>query len=338
MSTYSRFFRRQLLFAAVLLAMVSCLPLFGQSKIEQARAKVDSVLDKRYHKVSYDTAYIGRPDARLTLKVRANISGNSSHARGTLDNEKVKADFNTDNRATLSFNANYKGLSAGISLNPASLSGRSKDYQFNIRINNTRFTLEAGYQMSKTLRGNIKVGDFNQKIERGWLNSEVVDIVGYYIFNHRRFSYPAAFTQSYLQKRSAGSWLAGLSYEGGSMKTAKDAPADIPKTRTYIGHFGVGGRYAYNLVLGKKWLLHFSTLPTFIVFNFSNITVDGEREKLHTRFPNMLWDNRLAVVHNISEKYFVGATLVMNNTFFNNNDVDFYQNKWLTRFFFGVRL
>ena len=34
----------------------------------------------------------------------------------------------------------------------------------------------------------------------------------YYIFNHRKFSYPAAYSQSTRQKASAGSWMVGLGY------------------------------------------------------------------------------------------------------------------------------
>ena len=34
----------------------------------------------------------------------------------------------------------------------------------------------------------------------------------YYIFNHKRFSYPAAFNQSTRQKVSCGSWMAGVGY------------------------------------------------------------------------------------------------------------------------------
>lgn len=34
----------------------------------------------------------------------------------------------------------------------------------------------------------------------------------YYIFNHRRFSYPAAYSQSTVQRRSAGSMLLGIGY------------------------------------------------------------------------------------------------------------------------------
>lgn len=34
----------------------------------------------------------------------------------------------------------------------------------------------------------------------------------YYIFNNKRFSYPAAFSQSTVQRKSAGSFLAGIGY------------------------------------------------------------------------------------------------------------------------------
>ena len=34
----------------------------------------------------------------------------------------------------------------------------------------------------------------------------------YYIFNHKRFSYPAAFSQSTIQRRSCGSALCGIGY------------------------------------------------------------------------------------------------------------------------------
>ena len=40
----------------------------------------------------------------------------------------------------------------------------------------------------------------------------------YYIFNHRRFSYPAAFSQSTTQRKSAGSPLIGIGYTKHTLK------------------------------------------------------------------------------------------------------------------------
>ena len=46
----------------------------------------------------------------------------------------------------------------------------------------------------------------------GGLTSTIKGFNIYYIFNHRRFSYPAAFSQSTIQRRSAGSPLLGIGY------------------------------------------------------------------------------------------------------------------------------
>ena len=113
---------------------------------------------------------------------------------------------------------------------------------------------------------------------------------------------------------------------------------NAPETRIYTGHFGIGGGYGYNWVLGRKWLLHFSMLPTFVVYNRNNMTVRGERKKAqHMRF-NMIFNERAAVVYQFSPRYFAGATLVMNNSVFDDDAVVINQNKWRARAFFGMRL
>lgn len=113
---------------------------------------------------------------------------------------------------------------------------------------------------------------------------------------------------------------------------------NAPETRIYVGHFGIGGGYGYNWVLGHRWLLHFSMLPTFVVYNRNSMTVNGVRRKAqHMRF-NMIFNERAAIVHYFSPRYFAGATLVMNNSVFDDEAVTVNQNKWRARAFFGLRL
>ena len=105
-----------------------------------------------------------------------------------------------------------------------------------------------------------------------------------------------------------------------------------------IGHVGIGGGYGYNLVLARKWLLHLSVLPTFVVYNYNTLTVDDERrEAKHVRF-NMIFNERAAVIYNFSSRYFAGATLVMNNSVFDDDNVVVNQNKWRARAIIGMRL
>ena len=326
---------------AAFLLMVSNETL-GQSRNQQLKAKVDSILSSRYYKTPYDTNYVVRPEGTVTLKLRLNQTGNDFHAKGTVNGIYSKADLSTSHKTTMSIAASYRGLSAAVALNPAKMSGAYKDYEFNLNYYSSRVSLDFSYQRSESLAGDVYREDRGeQPMESGDLTLKVVNLAGYYAFNHRHFSYPAAFNQSYVQRRSAGSWLAGISYQGGIIETRDELKARNPNAPTVsidVGHVGIGGGYAYNWVLGQKWLIHFSLLPTFVVYNRNKMTVNGERkEAQHMRF-NMIFNERAAIVYNFSPRYFAGATLVMNNSVFDDDVVVVNQNKWRARAFIGLRL
>ena len=322
------------------LALIAMISANAQSRDRKIRERVDSALTARYYNISYDTNYVVRPEGRVTLKLRLNQTGNTIHAKGTVNDIYSKADLQTSHKTTLSLAAIYRGIALGVTLNPAKIRGAYKDYEFNLNYYSSRISVDLSYQRASTLSGDIERGG-TQRLEEGDVSMKVLNVAVYYSFNHRHFSYPAAFTQSYIQQRSAGSWLAGLSYQGGSIETTdelKEKNPNAPDVRIYTGHVGIGGGYGYNWVLGKKWLLHFSMLPTFVVYNRNNFTVNGERKRAkHMRF-NMLFNERVAIVRNFSPRFFAGATLVMNNSVFDDDVVVVNQNKWRARAFIGVRL
>ena len=313
----------------------------AQSRDRQMRTLVDSVLAERYYVTPYDTNYVVRPDGRLTLKVRMNQTGNSFHAKGTVNDIYSKADLRTSHKTTFSVAAIYRGIGIGMAINPAKWKGIYKDYEFNLNYYSNRISLDFSYQRSESLAGDVQRDDNMSRLESGDVTLKIANLAGYYSFNHRRFSFPAAFTQSYIQLQSAGSWLAGISYQGGSIKTSDNLKArsqNAPDINIGLGHIGIGGGYGYNWVIGKRWLLHFSMLPTFVVYSRNKFTVNGERKQAkHMRF-NMIFNERVAIVRNFSPRYFAGATLVMNNSIFDDEAVVVNQNKWRARAFFGMRL
>ena len=85
----------------------------------QRRERMDSVLAARYYKIPYDTNYVVRPQGRLTLKVRMNQTGNSIHAKGTVNGLYSKADLSTSHKTTFSLAAVYRGIGVGFAVNPA---------------------------------------------------------------------------------------------------------------------------------------------------------------------------------------------------------------------------
>lgn len=177
----------------------------------------------------------------------------------------------------------------------------------------------------------------------------------YYIFNHRRHSYPAAYNQSTCQKRSSGSPLAGFGYG------KYDISMDWEKLREFIPKEAVGnaessanssgilgrdeyfdnldyesfslyGGYSYNWVFAKNWLLG-TSVTLALSYNKSR----GENKINNNffddfKFSNMIFDGvgRIGIVWN-NTRLFAGAVaqihsynyskehLMVNNIFGNLN-------------------
>ena len=303
--------------------------------------RLEEKLTDRYYSSKYDSDYVMRPLGNLTLKVRMNQTGNTFHTKATVNGVHSKADLSTSHKTTFSLAANYRGLGVGIAINPAKWKGIYDDYEFNLNYYSRCLSLDLSYQRSESLAGDIHGDRGDWSLESGDLTMKVLNLVGYYTFNNRRFSYPAAFTQSYIQRRSAGSWLAGISYQGGTIRTndeLKSHKSDAPDVKIQIHHLGIGGGYGYNWVPSKRWLLHLSFLPTFVIYKHNKVTINDEvQQSRHLNF-NMIFNERAAVIYYFSPRYFAGATLVMNNSIFDNDKVTVNQNKWRARAFLGMRL
>lgn len=117
-------------------------------------------------------------------------------------------------------------------------------------------------------------GGFGSKhlkdMEFDGLKIGVIGLNLYYIFNHGRFSYPAAFAQSTCQKISCGSWLAGLGYMQNSLTLDGDKLYEMIGSRVgnpaiqrdsslmfqshKYHHINISGGYAYNWVFARNWL------------------------------------------------------------------------------------
>lgn len=126
----------------------------------------------------------------------------------------------------------------------------------------------------------------------------------YYIFKHRRHSYPAAYNQSTCQKISSGAPLVGFGYGNYSLKMDWESLGNavegtIDDTELGKGMFdeigyqcySLYGGYSYNWVFARNWLLgasataaisyNHSTGESFRLnrilddFKISNITLDG---------------------------------------------------------------
>lgn len=95
----------------------------------------------------------------------------------------------------------------------------------------------------------------------------------YYIFNHKKFSYPAAFSQSTCQKRSCGSPLLGIGYTTHQLDLDYENLKEVVESnlndkyqnvkldsglmfnKVRYSSYSISGGYAYNWVFARNWLL-----------------------------------------------------------------------------------
>ena len=297
----------------------------------------DSLLALNYRKKNLDTAYIVRPDGRWTVKLRGNLSGAKLHIASTSDGVRDEMTVRSEYRGTMSVSVLYRGLGLGVAVNPAKWVGKGKDYEFNLNSYGNRFGFDIVYLASNTYSGSRTVGGVETSISSGMVRQKALNVNVYYAFNGRRFSFPAAFSQSYVQRRSAGSWMLGASFDGTrtDIRTAESADAPTLKIRT--AEVAIGAGYGYNFVAGRRWLFHLSALPTLTVYSHDYTKEEETRHSMAYHFPSAVITGRGAALYSWRNK-FLGATIVYNYSVAGDEKrLEVRRDKWRVRCFFGFR-
>lgn len=307
-----------------------------KSHLQQRREQVDSALASRYnrYKCNIDTAYITRPQTKWTVVGRLNVSGAEIKTEGMENGRHFMSEMKANRKMTLSVGVSYLGLSLSAALNPAKLMGKYHDYELNFNLYGKCFGFDFIYQDAKNFTGWHDMDGMERiDLPEDILSVKTLNVNAYYVFNHRRFSYPAAFTQSYIQRRSTGSFLLAVSGQGQHAKLNWDQEMNLK-----ITNIGIGGGYGYNYVPSRNWLLHISSLPTFIIYSKTSMTVDETKVPMHYHFPEVIIIGRGAVVRQIGNK-FLGLSMVFNFTGIGDKDnLAIHNTKWRARAFFGIRL
>ncbi len=149
-----------------------------------------------------------------------------------------------------------------------------------------------------------------------------------YMFNNKRFSWPAAFGANAVQRKSCGSWSIGFQYNHQRINMDKDALPDylrndIDSTLLFNNvdyhDYSVSIGYNYNCVLGRNVLLAASVMPN-IGYRRSNIT-EAQEEK-HSIL------NNLATDLNLRLSLFWNNTKVFSGLIFELRTYDYRKDKF----------
>ena len=201
---------------------------------------------------------------------------------------------------------------------------KPKKKEMSLNIYSSKFGVDLYYRKTGSdfkLRSFDNIGIDNPSLENkhfDGLESSIKGLNAYWIFNHRKFSYPAAYSQSTNQRRSAGSFMAGFSYSQHSISfDYEKLPAAILErinpslkfSHIKYSDYSLGFGYGYNWVFAKNWVSNLSLLPG-IGYKKSKIDDNDFRNESWIKDINFDLITRAGIVYN-NAKYFVGASLVL---------------------------
>lgn len=202
-----------------------------------------------------------------------------------------------------------------------------KSSEFNLSLYSTVLGCDLYYVKNE---GNFRIrkakgfGDIPSNAYNGTdfsgLDAKTISISAYYIFNHKHFSYPAAYNQSTVQRKSCGSWMLGAGFSQQTVNfdldrlpsaLRKEAIDQLRFTRLSYKYYYLSYGYAYNWAFARNWLCGVSMMPSIGLRK-------AQGKKNNTTPPlndlrNLSFDciSRAGVVYN-NTKWFAGVSFINN--------------------------
>lgn len=256
-----------------------------------------------------------------------------------------------------------------------SMASTGKNYGLNLRIH-TFENDHPRFDLNSDLIPEDSKDDWQQMYLKEPIKVRSLIADGYYMFNGKHFSYAAAYKQSLLQKRSAGSLMAGAMYYYGHIDYASNMNADLVylmhglgKVKLWQGSVGVG--YAYNWVPARGWIVNVMAMPMLTFVNrikaygyatnvpelledprLLDLEMSDEEwdewwegslrltpmgEKTFNGGVMVNFDARMSVCYNFG-RYFLNVFGQFNNNRYQHNDSHGYLNDWFVNSSIGIRL
>ena len=369
----------------LVMALGTCGQTMAQSGLLSFIKKVGDKIDSM--SVSgVNRRYIDAPEKPWQLIMRGNLSQTivTMETQGSLAGEEyhAKPSLKTVPAQYIGLWAGYRGYGVGYTVNVGGDKGSSLtfgatggSYGINVRIHSFE---------NSTPNFNLNSDIIPEEVKDTWkevvlkdpirVNTLIAD--GYYLFNGKKFSYAAAYDQSVIQKRSAGSLMAGLMYNYTHINYSSDTNGDLiylmeglGRVKLWQGSVGVG--YAYNWVPARGLLINVMAMPMLTFVNklkaygyatnveelmedpkfwdpdisndewdewfYENVHITPMGEKTFNSGLTVSFDARVSLTYNVG-RYFFNAYGQFNNIRYHHNSTNGYVNDWFVNASIGIRL
>ena len=265
----------------ILVLLFLCGQALAQTAVTELVRKVGTLIDSMSVK-GLDRRYIEAPEKPWQIIARGNVYQSilSMKATGTIMGVDYKARpyLKTDPSRYVGLWAGYRGYGLGYTVNVGGDKGSyltfgamGGAYGINVRIHSFENS-SPNFDLNSDIIPEDEKDEWGKVQLANPIKVRTVIADGYYLFNGKHCSYAAAYDQSVIQKRSAGSLMAGAMYYYGHIDYAADANGDLiymmqglGRVKLWQGSVGVG--YAYNWVPVKGLLVNAFAMPMLTFVN-----------------------------------------------------------------------
>ena len=284
----------------------------------------------------FDTLYIS-PN-RYNYALMATHFSNFEYYSGTSEfpqPQKLSFSPNPHNKIGLYFGWRWIFLGWSVDIDDIyrKTNRKNKGTEFDLSLYSSKLGVDIFYRRTGNNYKIHKIRGFYDEIPSDYsedFSGLKVDIKGlnlYYIFNNRKFSYPAAFSQSTNQRRNAGTFIAGFSISKHNLDfDYQQLPAYIQErmnpgmkvNKIKYTNANISFGYAYNWVFARNCLACLSLTPA-IAYKASDVDAETQEGKAWYSKFNLDFLLRAGVVYN-NGKYFVGTSFVGKNYNYHRNN------------------
>ena len=235
-------------------------------------------------KAKVDERYIEVPDKPWRVILRHKTNGVAVDYNQELDfpetNESAewKLRFEPPIASSLGFWVGYRGTGISYSYSLAKNAGRyfsfsSTGAKYGLTFRLRRFNMREATFSATDYKNGQKLEEYEEKENIPspvWIRSAYLN--GYYVFNGRHYSQAAAYNQSVIQRRSAGSFLLGATWYQSSFDYSDKTnllymiiARGIHRIKVHQANIGFG--YGYNFVPFRGLVINAMAMPTLSVYN-----------------------------------------------------------------------
>lgn len=293
---------------------------------------------------NYDTTYVVgvKEDFRIMLINNNWLDGYG----GSIADNDMKVFMNSRVSSSLGLHFSYMGIGYTYMFDLDNVFGGdpTRHMKWDLTFATSRFSFEA-YRSRNTGTVTIgRFGDYNNKRPAkkkfDGLSRVSSGFDMYYFFNHRKYSQAAAYSYSKIQKRSAGSFIAGFLVATQDIDIdfsllPEDMKEYLPEwdeqyTYHYRSYSFLLG-YAYNWVFHHNWLFNITMAPSVGWRHSFDDSVDGKRNMFALDLRG-----RLGLVYNVGH-FFYGLQLLVDGHFYHSQDHNFINSLQDLTLSVGVR-